>query len=131
MPYTLLCVECIREIRHIRNKSWYVEQQVEQHHPHCVRSVVLLCVYRWLVQWWWLIRLVHDKFLSSMGTRYEFCGFCFSEMRGGTMFTAMPLLGASGTSKTSSTLNRLATLFLLPAILRLPSSTCRLTADSG
>src|SRR5258708_690193 len=88
MSYTLLCVERIREIRHIRNKPRYVEHQVEQHHPYGVCCVVFLCVYRWLVQWWLLIRLVHDKFLSSMGTHYEFCGFCFNEMRGGMIFTA-------------------------------------------
>src|SRR5260221_4133104 len=88
MPYTLLCVECIREIRHIRNKLWYIEQQIQQHYPYCVCGVVFLCVYRWLVQWWLLIRLVHDKFLSSMGTRYEFCGFCFSEIAGLMTFAA-------------------------------------------
>src|SRR5258708_40002643 len=131
MSYTLLCVECIREIRHIRNKHWYIEHQIQQHYPYCVCGVVFLCVYRWLVQWWLSIRLVHDKFLSSMGTHYEFCGLCASRMRGGMMFGFIPLLGASGNSNTSSNLNRLATLFFLPAILRLPSSTWRLTADSG
>src|SRR5260221_10269967 len=92
MPYTLLCVERICEIRHIRNKPWYIEHQVQQHYPYCVCGVVFLCVYRWLVQWGLLIRLVHDKFLSSMGTRYEFCGFCFSERRCATMFTALCFL---------------------------------------